>query len=83
MIINLSPLKATYPSQSFASIMIHVLELRINGVACPPKISQGAYIYETQARTPKVIKKKMCAFMERWPGHSRLSKKKKKQMYAL
>ncbi len=49
--VTLSP-----PTQSktLASIMVHVL------VACCvfPEISRGAHIYETMAKTPKVIYKK-------------------------
>jgi hypothetical protein len=44
---------ATYSRQNLTFIVVRMLI----GVACPPKISQDARIYETLARTPKIIKK--------------------------
>ena len=43
----------TYLRQNLTFIVVHVLI----GVVCSFKISQDAHIYETLARTPKVIKK--------------------------
>jgi hypothetical protein len=54
MVTSLSPLKATYPRQSLALIVAHVLV----GCCVSLGISRGARISGTLAQTPKVIKKK-------------------------
>ena len=53
IVTSSSPLRITYPRQSFAFIVIHVLV----GCCVSPGIRQSAHIYETLARIPKVIKK--------------------------
>ena len=73
MVTSSSLLRATYPRQSLALIVVQVLA---GWYTCPHEISRGACIYEMLVRTPKVIQKKKKPFIHLYFDNFKYLKKK-------